>query len=303
MPVAMKKLLRTIRRAFVSAISGFSDDELMTRAAALAFYSALSLAPLLILLMWVLSLLHSEWENDLNNALTGILGTGAADALARVVDDAKSRPHVGNVAGIIGLGVMLFTATAVFAQLRGTLNRVWRVKPRPGAAISAWLRTRAYAFAVLVGTGFMLIISFAISGMIHVLIPRQLVAWEVSEYVASVIVFTLVFGAMYKMLPDAHIDWSDALSGAIVTAVMFVIGEYAIGLYIGHSRAETTYGPAGAFVVVLTWVYYSSVIVLIGAELTRALADARGKPVRPDPHVMEIDGPHGSTPHAGPSPP
>jgi membrane protein len=287
--VTMKRRLGIIKRTFVSAISGFSDGELMTRAAALAFYSALSFAPLLILLVWVLSALHSSWQHDLAHSLTSVIGKDAADAVTDVIDNAKSRPHVGNVAGIVGIVVMLFTASAVFAQLQATLNRVWRVRAKPGAAVSAWLRARAHAFALLVGLAFMLIVSFVLSGFIHLVVPRHTLAWQVSENVVSLLILILAFGAMYKVLPDAKIDWLDAFNGAVLTAVLFLAGKFAIGFYIDHSSAEGAYGPAGAFVVVLTWVYYSSIIVLVGAELTRAIADARGKPIQPDDHAVVMD--------------
>jgi membrane protein len=291
MVIAMKRRLGLIRRTFSSALSGFSDGELMTRAAALAFYCALSFAPLLILLVWLLSVLHSGWRRDLTHSLTGVIGKGAADAVTDVIDNAKSRPHIGNVAGAIGLIVMLFTASAVFAQLQATLNRVWRVRTKPGAAVNAWLRARALAFALLVGLAFMLIVSFVVSGVIHFVVPRHTLAWQVSENVVSLLIFVLVFGAIYKILPDAKIDWLDAFNGAVLTAVLFMVGKFAIGFYIDHSSAEGAYGPAGAFVVVLTWVYYSSIIVLVGAELTRVLADARGKPIQPDEHAVVIDAP------------
>ena len=289
MVIAMKRRLGIVRRTFASALSGFSDGELMTRAAALAFYCALSFAPLLILLVWVFSVLHSGWQRDLTHSLTGVIGEGAADAVTEVINNAKSRPHIGNVAGIIGLIVMLFTASAVFAQLQATLNRVWRVRTKPGAAINAWLRARALAFALLVGLAFMLVVSFIVSGVIHFIVPRHTLAWQVSENVLSLLIFVLVFGAMYKVLPDAKIDWLDAFNGAVLTAVLFMAGKFGIGFYIDHSSAEGAYGPAGAFIVVLTWVYYSSIIVLVGAELTRALADARGKPIQPDDHAVMID--------------
>lgn len=275
----MKRLLTIIRRTSVSALSGFSDGELMTRAAALAFYSALSFAPLLILMVWVFSLLHNGWQRDLTDLLTSVVGKGAADAITDVIYNATSRPRVGNITGIIGIVVMLFAASAVFAQLQATLNRVWRVRSKPGAAVSAWLRARAYAFALLVGMAFMLIVSFVVSGIIHFIVPRHTLAWQVSENVLSLLIFVVIFGTIYKVLPDAKIDWLDALNGAVLTAVLFMAGKFAIGLYIGHSSAERIYGPAGAFVVVLTWVYYSSIIVLVGAQLTRALADARGKQI------------------------
>jgi membrane protein len=272
-----------------SAASGFSDDELLTRAAALAFYSALSFAPLLVLLIWLVSMLHSGWDVRLLDALNGMVGPSAAGAVKGIMDSARARPQTGNIAGIIGLLVTLFGASAVFAQLQGTLNRVWRVKPKPGAAVGQWMRTRAHALALLVGIGFLLVISFVLSGLIEAMVPSNTFTWLVIEDVISAVVFVMVFGAMYKVLPDALIEWSDALGGGLLTALLFIVGKFGIGLYISHSNVGGAYGPAGAFVVLLTWVYYSSIIVLMGAELTRGLADARGKPIRPSAHAVEIE--------------
>lgn len=283
------KMFDTAKRTIASAVAGFSDDELLTRAAALAFYSALSLAPLLVLLIWVVSMLHSGWDARLIDALNNMVGPRAADAVGGIIASAKSQPHTGKVAGIIGLLVTLFGASAVFAQLQGTLNRVWRVKPRPGAAVGQWVRTRAHALALLVGIGFLLVISFVLSGIIEALVPGNTGAWLITEDLISAAVFVLVFGAMYKVLPDARIEWSDALGGGLLTAILFIIGKFAIGFYISHSNIGGAYGPAGAFVVLLTWVYYSSIIVLLGAELTRGLADARGRPIRPSAHAVEIE--------------
>lgn len=285
----MKFTLATLKRTVMSAADGFSDDELMTRAAALAFYAALSFAPLLILLVWLVSTLHAGWQQQLSDAMTGMVGARAADAVNGVINSAKNHPRTGDVAGIIGIAVTLFSASAVFAQLQGTLNRVWRVKPKPGAAVGAWLRTRAHALALLGGIAFMMIISFVISGIIKAVVPGDTLAWQIIEDVVSAVVFIVAFGAMYKVLPDARIDWFDAFIGALLTALLFIAGKFAIGLYIDHSDVGGAYGPAGAFVVLLTWVYYTSIIVLMGAELTRGMADARGKPIRPSAHAVEID--------------
>jgi membrane protein len=284
----MSGFFRTSRHTIKLAAAGFSDDELMTRAAALAFYSALSMAPLLVLLIWALSLLHSGWDTKLVDMLNGMLGPRAADAVKAVMANAKERPHVGNIAGLVGLVVTLMGASAVFAQLQGTLNRVWGVRSRPGAAVGAWLRTRAHALALLVGIAFLLVVSFLLSGIIQLMVPGNTMAWQIIEDLISAGVFVLVFGAMYKVLPDAIIEWSDALVGALLTAILFIAGKFVIGLYIDHSNVGGAYGPAGAIIVLLTWVYYSSIIVLMGAELTRGLADARGKPIRPNAHAVEI---------------
>ncbi|MET0617181.1 MAG: YihY/virulence factor BrkB family protein [Luteibacter sp.] len=278
-----------IKRTIVSAVDGFSDDELMTRAAALAFYAALSFAPLLLLLVWVISLLHPEWRDQLTEALSSVVGSRAAGAIDTVINSAKAHPRLGDIAGVIGIGVTLFGASAVFAQLQGTLDRVWRVKPKPGGAVGTWLRARGRAFALLGGMAFMMIVSFIVSAIIQTMIRGDSTAWQGVEFVISVVVFIAAFGAMYKVLPDAVIDWSEALIGALLTTALFMVGKYAIGLYIQYSDVGGAYGPAGAFVVLLTWTYYSSIIVLLGAELTRGVADARGKPIRPSAHAVEIE--------------
>lgn len=285
----MRGVFGGIKRTVVSAVDGFSDDELMTRAAALSFYAALSFAPLLLLLVWIVSMLHPEWQGELSEALAGVVGTRAAEALDAVIASAKSHPKLGDIAGIIGIGVTLFGASAVFAQLQGTLDRVWRVKPKPGAAVSAWLRARARAFALLGGIAFMMIVSFLVSAAIQTLVRGDGTTWQIVEYAISVVVFVAAFATMYKVLPDAVIDWSEAIIGAVLTTALFLLGKYAIGLYIQYSDVGGAYGPAGAFIVLLTWTYYSSIIVLLGAELTRGVADARGKPIRPNAHAVEIE--------------
>lgn len=282
-------VLSGIKRTIVSAVEGFSDDELMTRAAALSFYAALSFAPLLLLLVWLVSMLHPAWQGELSEALARVVGERAAEALNVVIESAKSHPKLGDLAGIIGIVVTLFGASAVFAQLQATLDRVWRVKAKPGEAVGAWLRARARAFALLGGIAFMMIISFLVSALIQALVRGEGMVWKMAEYAISVLVFVTAFGAMYKVLPDALISWSEALIGAVLTTVLFLAGKYAIGLYIQYANVGGAYGPAGAFIVLLTWTYYSSIIVLMGAELTRGVADARGKPIQPSEHAVRIE--------------
>jgi membrane protein len=282
--------IRTKAKGLASTlIEGFSDDELITRAAALAFYAALSFAPLLIMFVWIISLLHAQWQEQLGQALGQLVGARAAEALTGILKSAKAHPRLGDIAGIISIGVTIFGASAVFAQLQGTLNRVWRVKPKAGQAVTMWLRARAHAFALIAGIGFMMIVTFALSAVIQTVIPGDTAGWHALEFAIAAIVFVVAFGAMYRVLPDAKIDWGDALIGAVLTTALFLVGKWCIGLYIDHSSVGGAYGPAGAFVILLTWVYYSSMIVLTGAELTRAVAQMRGKPIRPDAHAVQIE--------------
>ncbi|WP_333676176.1 YihY/virulence factor BrkB family protein [Dyella sp.] len=268
-----------LRTTLHSAITGFNEDELFTHAAAIAYYSALSMAPLIVLTLWLLSLLGAQWQAQLNHALTNMMGDKAAQAVVMIVNTAKSRPALGNVAGVLGLLVTFFSASAVFAQLQGSLNRIWRVQEPSRNAIGIWLKARARAFALVIGIAFLLIISFAVSAAIHLMIPYGSLAWSILEYVISLLVFVVAFGAMYRVLPDTQIAWSDAVWGALLTTVLFTLGKFAIELYIGHVSIGGAYGSAGTIVVMLTWVYYASFVVLLGAELTHGLAIARDHPV------------------------
>jgi len=280
-----KLAVRTIK----TAVAGFDDDELMTRAAALSFYSALSFAPLLVLLLWIVAAMQAQWQQQLVDALTAVVGPQAAGAVKLVIDNAEKRPHLGNVVGLVGLVITLFSASAVFAQLQSTLNRVWKLKVKPGAAVVGWLRTRARALGLVLGIVFLLIISFVVSGLIHALMPANMQVWTGVEYGISAAVFVVAFGAMYRVLPDADIPWRDAVRGGILTTALFLAGKYVIGIYIEQARIGGAYGPAGAIVVLLTWVYYASIIVLLGAELTHGLAVARGERVHPDAHAQHLD--------------
>jgi len=289
--------LKLTWRVIRTTAKGFSDDELMTRAAALAFYSALSFAPLLVLLLWVVASLRPEWQTQLIDSLNGLVGPRASDAVRLVIENAKQKPSVGSMAGVIGLGVTLIGASAVFAQLQGALNRVWSLQLRPGStkgAIVGWLRARMHALGLLLSLAFLLVISFSASALIAVFVRGGTTGWQVLEILISLGVFVLIFGAIYKVLPDAVIEWRDAMIGATLTALLFAIGKFAIAVYLDRSNVGGPYGPAGGVVVLLVWVYYSALILLLGAELTEAVAEARGTPIKPRPYAMSTRSPEGA---------
>lgn len=281
MPTVWSTGLSVVRRT----AAGFSDDELMTRAAALAFYSALSFAPLLVLLLWVVASLRPEWQTALIDNLNGMVGPRAADAVKLVIDNAKQKPGVGSWAGLVGLAVTLVGASAVFAQLQGAINRVWNLRPHPGQAVMGWLRSRLHAVGLLLSLAFLLVISFSASAMIAAFVRSGTLVWQGVETLVSLSIFSFVFAAIFKVLPDAIIAWRDALFGAALTAVLFAIGKFGIGIYLSRSNVGGPYGPAGSIVVLLVWVYYSSLILLLGAELTQAVAEARGHPILPRPYA------------------
>lgn len=292
----MLEPFRLAWRVIRNVIRGFSDDELMTRAAALAFYSALSFAPMLVLLLWVAASLRPEWQNQLIDSLTGLVGERAGEGVRLVVQNAGAQPHLGNMAGLIGLGVTLFGASLVFTQLQRAINRIWGVRPRPGRAWLDWLRARMHAMGLLLTLAFLLIISFGASTLIAIFVKGNPVIWQGLDVVIAFGVFIFVFAAIFKVLPDAIITWKDALIGAGLTALLFALGKYGISIYLDHSKVGGAYGPAGGVVVLLVWVYYSAVILLLGAELTEALAYERGTPIEPRAHAMRLHPENDDTP-------
>ncbi|MCK9489739.1 MAG: YihY/virulence factor BrkB family protein [Xanthomonadales bacterium] len=284
----MASSLQTIKAVIRQTVSGFGDDEAMTRAAALAFYTALSFAPMLVLSLWLVSMFDADLQTRLTEGLSDLVGEQAAGTADLVIENARDRPGVGNVAGLVSIGVTLFAASLVFTQLQQALNRIWGVRPQPRRAWLGWLRSRAQAAGLLLTLVLLLVVSFAISALIAVFIPEHVLFWRGIEAGMSFAVFVAVFACIYKVLPDALISWRQALLGAVLTAALFVAGKFGIGLYLDHSNVGGAYGPAGGIVVLLVWVYYSGIIVLLGAELTHAVAAARGVPILACEHAQKV---------------
>ncbi|TAL84315.1 MAG: YihY/virulence factor BrkB family protein [Rhodanobacter sp.] len=285
----LRKSYRFVLDVVRRTAAGFSRDELMTRAAALAFYSALSFAPLLVLLLWTMASLGPQWQSQLTHALNNLLGARASGAVQLVIQNARQRPGMGGLAGLLGVAVTVVGASAVFAQLQGALNRVWNLHSKPRGAVIGWLHARLHAFGLLLALTFLLVISFGASALIAVFVHGSTIWWQLAEAMVALLAFTMVFAAIFKVLPDALIDWKDALTGAQLTAILFAAGKFGISLYLSHSNIGGAYGPAGAVVVLLVWVYYSAVILLLGAELTQAVATARGRPIEPSRHAEHFD--------------
>ena len=281
----MRSILRPI-------ISGFSEHELMTRAAALAFYSALSFAPMLVLSLWLVSLFDPGMRDQVTGGLADIVGNQAAATAELVIENARSRPDIGNVAGIISIFVTLFAGSGALAQLQAALNRVWDVRAKPRRAWLGWLCSRAQAAALLVTLVLLVVLSFAISGLIALYVPGDALAWRGIEAVLTLVVFIGVFACVFKVLPDVIIPWREALTGALITTLLFAIGKFGIGLYLDHSNVGGAYGPASAVVVLLVWMYYAALILLLGAEATRVLAQVRGVRIARSPHAeaLPVDG-------------
>jgi membrane protein len=273
-------------------VADFFSDDALTLAAALSFYSALSLAPLLVLLIWISSLLGGTAQQELVEQMVALVGEEGGAAIEEVVESAKESPTLGSVAGALGIATLLFSAAGVFAQLQHSLNVVFDVKakPAPGAArgVWAWLRRRLLSMGMVLAVGFLLLVSLALSAALAAVLggakqtlPATEVLWQVANFIAPLIVFIALFAALFKFLPDVRIAWRDVWLASAITAVLFSLGKVGIGIYLGRSSLGSAYGAAGSLVVLLVWVYYAAVIFFLGAELSQVWARAHGRGFEP----------------------
>jgi membrane protein len=211
--------------------------------------------------------------------------------LKTVLDNAQDKPNEGVLSMVIGVVLLLFGATTVFAELQTTLNRLWGVRAKPRSALTAFVRVRLQSLAVLLGTAFLLLASLLLTSSIAALqssLPSAGVMWVVVDTAISIAVLTFVFAMLYKYVPDAQIRWRFTWFGAALTAVLFTIGKLGIGLYLGQASVGSAYGAAGSVVVLMVWVYYAALIFFFGAVATRKIAEWNGAPVEPTEFAEHI---------------
>jgi membrane protein len=263
-------------KIFTEVLSNWNDHGDAAQSAALAFYTLFSLAPILVVVIAVAGAVFGEEavRGQIVTEFAGLMGRDAA-ALVQEVIKSAARPSAGVVATVLSIATLLFGATGVFVQLQDALNRVWGVAPRPGAVFTTLLRKRLLSFALILGIGFLLSVSLVLSAALSALsltlarfdLPAGVL--EAINFLLSYLVVTLLFGLIYRLLPDVHLAWRDVAMGALLTSLLFVVGKTAIGYWLGRTGLASAYGAAGSLVVVLLWVYYSALIFFLGAELTR----------------------------------
>jgi membrane protein len=271
------------------AVKEFSEDDAMTQAAALAFYSALGLAPTILLFLSVSAFLGEGATQSLIAQVEGLIGGKGAEAIGMVVQSAREQPSGGSFAAVVSIVTVLVSASGIFAQLQSALNRIWNVKPAPGGSWWMWIRRRLLSVGMLFSLLFLLLVSLVASAAVSLLFGGTGVLWNLLNLVVSVAIFSVLFALIYRFLPDAEMVWRDVWVGAVLTAVLFGLGKDGIGLYLGQSSLASSYGAAGSMIVLLAWVYYSAVIVLFGAEVTQVYARCCGSGIRPADHAMPAD--------------
>lgn len=279
-------------------VDAWLEDNAPSMGAALAYYTLFSLAPLLLIVIAVAGLWlgPNAARGEIFDQLQGLVGTAGAQAVQALLESVN-RPAGGVLATVVGVLLMLVGATTVFAELQNTLDRIWRAPQRPPGGLWALLRARLLSIGMILGLGFLLMVSLVFSAAVAALqrwwLPLfggvfggwDAVAISLVTLASNFVLVTLMFAMIYKLMPRVRIEWSDVWVGAIVTAALFSVGRVLIGLYLGAGTVASAFGAAGSLVVVLVWVYYSAQIFLLGAEFTWVYAHAhgsrRGQPVRP----------------------
>jgi membrane protein len=264
-------------------VLAFIEDEALSRGAAIAFYTVTSIAPILLIVVAVAGLVFGREaaQGAITAQLGGLMGQQTADVLQSAVASAGEKSS-GILATIIGIVTLIATASGVFGEMQSALNAIWKAKPE-GTTVSRLIRARAASLGLVAALGFLLIVSLVVSAgltafgnYLDSILPFGKVILSALNAVVSVALISVLFAAIYKVLPDRHLEWGDVIVGALVTAILFTIGKSLIGWYIGSSAVASTYGAAGGLIVLLLWVYYSAQIFLLGAEFTKVYANRHG---------------------------
>jgi len=268
----------------------WSEDQAARLAAALAYYTAFSIAPLLLLLITIAAFAFGREaaQGQVYGQLEGLLGPDAAAAIEEGIASSAQDTGAGVISAIIGLLTLIWSASAVFSQLQDALNTIWEVKADPKAGIVKTVTRRFTSMTMVLGIGFLMAVSLALSAGLSAvgaffnnLLPGGAIIWQIVNIVVSFGVIALLFAAIYKVLPDVTISWSDVWIGAGFTALLFTVGKLLIGLYLGHASVGSTFGAAGSLLVFLVWVYYSAQILFFGAEFTQVYARRYGSRIVP----------------------
>jgi membrane protein len=266
------------------------DNNAFQHAGALAYYTLFSLAPLVIIVVAIVGVAYGEEaaSGEISAAIADLIGPQAAAAVEEAVR--RSRPQeAGILPTLVGVGALVFGATTVFAQMQGSLNDFWGVRAKPArSGILNFITVRLLSLSMVLIIGFLLLTSFAVSVAITSVLeyaghwlPVPKVVAAGADLAVSLFISTMLFGLLYRVLPDVHLRWSDVWVGALVTSLLFVLGQYLISLYLTHVATTSTYGAAGSLVLVLLWVYYSSLILLFGTAFTRVTVMRRYGEVTP----------------------
>ncbi len=274
---------------------GFANDKLPKLAGSLAYYTVFSMGPLLIVIIFLSSIfLEKEMiEGTIYGQLENFLGANTAHELQVIIQNASLKGK-SSFPAVIGIITLLIGATSVFAEIQDSINTIWGLKSKPKKGWLKFLRNRFLSFSVIASLGFILIVSLAITALIDIFSRKlqaqfpdtAVIIFYIVNQLLTLVIITIIFGVIFRVLPDAKIRWKDVIAGAFVTALLFMLGKFAISLYIAKTEVGSTYGAAGALVILILWTYYSSLILYLGAEFTKSYALHYGSEILPNDYAV-----------------
>ncbi len=284
-----------VLRTFKGAARAWWDDDCTRLGASLAYYTLFAIAPIMLVATAIAGMVfgHDAVRGEIVSQLDHLVGREGALAVQGLLEAAAQRPS-GVVATLIGGITFLIASTGAFLELQVAFNTIWRVKPRPTGHLYAFVMDRVRSFGLVVAIGFLLLVSLTVTAALAALnawlfsvSPTDAYLWTIVNTLVSIVVTTGLFALLLRFLPDVGLRWRDVTTGAVVTAVLFTIGQQVIGLYLGQSRIASSYGAAGSMMILLLWVYYSCQILLFGAEFTRVWAARHGVKVKPEEFAVK----------------
>ncbi len=293
----IRRFLRGAGGIFKNAFQGFSDDKVLKLSGSLAYTMVFSMGPLILIIITTSSFFFGREaiEGRVYGQLEGFLGHDTAYQLQEIIKHATISGK-SQLATIIGIVFLFIGATGIFSEIQDSINMIWGLKPKPKKGWIAFLKNRFLSFSIIVGLGFLLLVSLVISALVeafgnhlkNMFSGISTILLYVINLAVSIGISGLIFAVIFKVLPDARIRWKDVSVGALVTTGLFLLGKFAISFYISKSNVGSTYGAAGSLVVLLLWIYYSSVILYFGAEFTMSYALQNGEPIQPAKYAVTV---------------
>jgi len=291
------KKIKETGKVIMQSFKNFGEDKIPKYSASLAYTTVFSLGPLLIVIIFLCSIFFGQeaTQGKIYSQMQQFVGQDAALQLQTIIQNA-SISNKGSFAAVIGIVTLILGATAVFAEIQDSINTIWGFKAKPKKGLWKIIRNRFLSFSVVVSLGFLLLVSLAISTILEGLSDQlkarfpnvTVVIFYILNLIISFVVITTLFAVIFKVLPDAQTKWKDIFPGALASGILFMIGKFAISFYIGKSHVGTTYGAAGSLVVLLLWVYYSAIILYLGAEFAKTWASYKGSSIQPNDYAVAL---------------
>lgn len=294
----MKRFFKVLWETLKGAFTAFNDDNALKLSASLSYYTVFSLSPMFIIIISLCGIFFGREaiQGQIDEQIRGLVGNEAAVQIQELIKNAQMTKQSG-LAAVIGLVTLFIGATGVFAEIQDSINFIWSLKAKPKQSWLKYLINRLLSFSMIVSIGFLLLVSLGVNAIMGILsgyLERffsegTVVIFYVLNQALVLAIISTLFAVIFKVLPDGHLRWKDAFVGAGFTAILFMIGKFLIGAYLGSSGVANTYGAAGSIILILLWVYYTAAILYFGAEFTKVYTEKFGQRIIPSPHAVVVE--------------